>query len=315
MRRFILASAFSAALVGTAGAQFWDPPAVADRNGSQGFDFYMLEVPNANSMMMDGSSDDWGWFDPEFTLTHDEWRDEGDRPAPDRADLNVTTFMGWKGGDVNRWYVFLEATDDVLAHAGTAIARWDGDMLQVGLDPQDHGRERSPASGYTMEWLMAPGDLSPPTNVAFRYTEQEAWAEYGEAPGVDFAVTVDPQEAWAADLWTDGGTTVYEFSIKVLAFQEDGGPSVSEEWQLDAVAGEDGSGLPFAMWYEDGEGPDSSFSPNDDGTPGGRNDWPTRGPAASARQYYSIAKLLRLGEFDSPTAVESSTWGQIKGSF
>ena len=315
MRRFILASAFSAALVGTAGAQFWDPPAVADRNGSQGFDFYMLEVPNANSMMMDGSSDDWGWFDPEFTLTHDEWRDEGDRPAPDRADLNVTTFMGWKGGDVNRWYVFLEATDDVLAHAGTAIARWDGDMLQVGLDPQDHGRERSPASGYTMEWLMAPGDLSPPTNVAFRYTEQEAWAEYGEAPWVDFAVTVDPQEAWAADLWTDGGTTVYEFSIKVLAFQEDGGPSVSEEWQLDAVAGEDGSGLPFAMWYEDGEGPDSSFSPNDDGTPGGRNDWTTRGPEASARQYYSIAKLLRLGEFDSPTAVESSTLGQIKGSF
>ena len=315
MRRFILASAFSVALVGTAGAQFWDPPAVADRNGSQGFDFYMLEVPDANSMMMDGSSDDWGWCEPEFTLTHDEWRDEGDRPAPDRADLNVTTFMGWKGGDVNRWYVFLEATDDVLAHAGTAIARWDGDMLQVGLDPQDHGRERSPASGYTMEWLMAPGDLSPPPNVAFRYTEQEAWAEYGEAPWVDFAVPVDPQEAWAADLWTDGGTTVYEFSIKVLAFQEDGGPSVSEEWQLDAVAGEDGSGLPFAMWYEDGEGPDSSFSPNDDGTPGGRNDWTTRGPEASARQYFSIAKLLRLGEFDSPTAVESSTWGQIKGSF
>ena len=94
-------------------------------------------------------------------------------------------------------------------HDGTAVDRWNGDMLQVGLDPQDHGRERSPASGYTMEWLMAPGDLSPPTNVRFRYTEQEAWLEYGEEPWMDFAVRVDPPEAFAAELWSDGGTTFY----------------------------------------------------------------------------------------------------------
>ena len=80
--------------------------------------------------------------------------------------------------------------------------------------------------------------------------------------------------------------------------------------------GEDGAGLPFAFWYEDGEGPDSSFSPNEDGTPGGRNDWTTRGPEASARQYYSTAKLLRIGEYANiATAVESSTWGKIKDSF
>ena len=166
MRRFTIAGIFSLALVGMANAQFFDPPALADRNGSQGFWFYMLEVPDPGAITIDAHSDDWGWFDPEYTLTMDEWRDEGDRPAPDRDDLFITTFMGWKGGDDNRWYCFLEAVDDVLAHAGTNIARWDGDMLQVGLDPQDHGRERSPASGYTMEWLMAPGDLSPPTNVA-----------------------------------------------------------------------------------------------------------------------------------------------------
>ena len=315
MRRFTIAGIFSLALVGVANAQFFDPPALADRNGSQGFWFYMLEVPDPGAITIDAHSDDWGWFDPEYTLTMDEWRDEGDRPAPDRDDLFITTFMGWKGGDDNRWYCFLEAVDDVLAHAGTNIARWDGDMLQVGLDPQDHGRERSPASGYTMEWLMAPGDLSPPTNVAFRYTEQEAWAEYGESPWIEMAVRVDPPEAWAADLWAEGGTTYYEWSVKVLAFQEDTGPSASEEWQLDAVAGEDGSGLPFAMWYEDGEGPDSSFSPSEDGTPGGRNDWTTRGPEASSRQYYSIAKLLRIGEYAAATAVESSTWGKIKDSF
>ena len=59
------------------------------------------------------------------------------------------------------------------------------------------------------------------------------------------AVRVDPPEAWAADLWAEGGTTYYEWSVKVLAFQEDTGPSASEEWQLDTVAGEDGDGHAF----------------------------------------------------------------------
>jgi len=316
MRRLIIAGVLSLALVGTAGAQWFDPPALADRNGSQGFEFYMLEVPDPSSMTMDGFADDWGWYDPDYTLTMDEWREEADRPAPDRSDLNITTFMGWKGGDENRWYVFMEAYDDILDHSGTAIDRWQGDMLQVGLDPQDHGRERSPASGYTMEWLMAPGDLSPPTNVRFRYTEQEAWLEYGEAPWMDFAVRVDPPEAFAAELWTDGGTTFYEYSVTVLAFQEDTGPSASEVRQLDAVAGAEGTGLPFAFWYEDGEGPGASFGVDEDGNSTGNSDWTTRGPEASARQYYAHALLLRAGEFaGGATAVESSTWGQIKNSF
>ncbi len=75
MRSLILTCTFSIALLGTANAQFWDPPDLADRNGSQGFWFYMLEVPDPGSMSMDGSSADWGWFDPEYTLTMDEWRD------------------------------------------------------------------------------------------------------------------------------------------------------------------------------------------------------------------------------------------------
>ena len=81
------------------------------------------------------------------------------------------------------------------------------------------------------------------------------------------------------------------------------------------MAGEDGAGLPFAFWYEDGEGPDSGFGLKEDGSPGGSNDWTTRGPEASARQYYSTAKLLRVGEYAAATAVESSTWGKIKDSF
>ena len=321
MRKFLVAGVATLLVAGAASAQFFDPPALADRNGSTGHPFYMLEVPNPGSMVSDGNKGDWGWFDPEFTLAMDEWRDEGDRPAPSRGDLNITTLMGWAGGDVNRWYVFMESFDDVLDHDGTSVVRWDGDMLQVGHDPQDHGRQRGPASGFTMEWMMAPGDVVEPNNVKFRYGgvegEPDTWAEYGTAPWINHTVTVDPPEAFAAELWTDGGTTIYEFDIKVLAFQDDAGPSASEEWQMDAVAGPDGAGFPFAFWYEDGEGPDSSFGTNEDGTPGGRNDWTTRGPEASGRQYYALATLLRIGEYTagSATAVQTSTWGNIKNSF
>lgn len=321
MRKLLLSGLATLVLVGAAGAQWFDPPALEDRNGSQGFEYYMLEVPDVASMTMDAYSDDWGWFDAEYTLTMDEWRDEGDRPSPDRDDLNITTFMGWKGSGINRWYVFMEVVDDVLEHDGTNIERWSGDMLQAGLDPQDHGRQRSPASGYTMEWLLAPGDLSPPQNARFRYNTagggRDEWLAYGEEPYFNYAVRVDPPEAWAADFWEAGGTTYYEFNVVVLAFQEDSGPAESQEWDLDAVAGPDGDGLPFVFWIEDCEGPNTSFSPDEDGNPGGDNDYTTRGPEASGRQYYSHALLLRIGEYasGSATAVESSTWGQIKSSF
>ena len=86
MGRFICAGAFSLALIGTAGAQFYDPPSLANRNGRLGLQFYMLEVPNPGSMVADARNTDWGWYDPEYILTMDEWRDEADRPIPERDD-------------------------------------------------------------------------------------------------------------------------------------------------------------------------------------------------------------------------------------
>lgn len=294
----------------SASAQFFDPPALQDRNGNLGLPFYMLEVPDADDMVIDGRDDDWEWFDPDYTLTMDEWRDEADRTLPSREDLNITTRLGWKGGDVNRWYIYLEAFDDVLKHDGTSVRRWDGDMLQIGHDPQDHGRQRGPASGYTMEWIMAPGDVTEPNSVRFRYfTENANWLGYGEPPWIDVAIAVDPPEAWAADLWVSGGSTVYEVGIKVLAFQDDAGPGASEVWQMDAVSGRDGDGFPFNIWYEDGDGPD------EEGDTFGElwNDMTIRGAEASGRQYYALATLLRLEEYAPQlTAVEHSTWANIK---
>ena len=308
--KLLIACGFSLALIGAANAQFNDPPALENRNGRLGFEFYMLEVPDPSSMTADGDASDWGWFDPEYTLTMDEWRDEADRPLPERDDYNVTTLMGWKGGDVNRWYVHMEIVDDVLCHWGTNVEQWHADMIEFSLDPTDHGREFG--TGWVMEYIARPGDMVPPQNVRYRWTQDDkppAWKENNEV--IEFAVRVDPPEAWAAEVWDAGGTTYYEWNYEVKRFMEDGGPSVSETFQLDAVAGEDGAGIAFNLWAEDSE------PTGDDGDRASSvvNDMTTRGPEASARQYYAHALLLRIGEYAAATSVEESTWAQIKDSF
>ena len=314
MRKVIVALGFSLVMGSAAQAQFNDPPALADRNGRLGLDYFMLEVPNPGSMKADGFADDWGWYDPEYVLTMEEWLDEADRPLPQRDDYNVTTWMGWKGGDVNRWYVYQEIVDDQLAHWGDNVEEWNADMIEFALDPTDHGREFS--TGWVMEYIARPGEMNPPRNVRYRWTDNvgiEAWRENDEI--IDFAVRVDPPEAWAAELWTSGGTTYYEWSYVVHRFMEDGGPTASEVFQLDSVAGEDGYGLPFNLWAEDS---DNHITDDDKNSGRGstlHNDMTTRGPEGSARQYYAIAKLLRGGEFSAATAVEESTWGNIKSSF
>jgi hypothetical protein len=295
------------------GQDFFSPPPLATRNAS-GFMYYMLEVPDGWTMTADNEADDWAWFDPEYVLTNDEWADEGNRPLPSRDDLDVTTMMAWKGAPENRWYVHMVIHDDTLAHAGNNIARWSGDMFSFALDPQDHGRDRG-NGGFSLEWYAAPGDVSP--NWAYRYPTGDAepgimaWLEYGEEPWMYFALKVDPQEAWAADpYWTSdlGGETYYEFNVVVVDELLDGGPSASAVRDLDAVAGEDGMGLPFTFWVEDGEGGgDHTF-----------NDWTVRGSEASGGdpQYFAASRLLRVGEYTpQSTAVESSTWGRIKSSF
>ncbi len=287
--------------------QFWDPPTLAQRNAS-GFYYYMLEVPNGHTMVADGNVADWAWFDPDYVIAMDEWRDEADRPLPNRDDLDITTMMAWKGAPENRWYVYMKAHDDTLNHGGTTVNRWSGDMLGFAMDPQDHGRDRA-NGGYGIEFVAAPGNVN--ANYMERYPESEgaagfaAWREYGEPPWLNGAVTVDPAEAWAAETWTSdtGGETVYEFNVWVANYLEDGGPAASQARDLNAQAGEDGFGLPVVFWYEDGD-------------PAFNNDMTIRGPEASSRQYFAATRLLRIGEYQQQgTAVEQSTWGRIKGSF
>ena len=283
MRKSLIFLAISGLVTaGTVQGQFGDPPTLENRNAS-GSEYYMLEVPDGVDMIADGQDDDWAWFDSEYTLNMDGWRDEGGRALPASDDLDIIVKMAWKGAPENRWYVFMKIHDDVLSHEGNNVLRWDGDMLGFGLDPQDNGRDRG-NSGHGMEFVAAPGDVT--TNYRYRYTNQAAWSEYGQAPWFNGTVRVEPTEAWAADSWTSdtGGETIYEFNVVVLDLLEAGGPSASQVRDLNAQAGWEGFGLPFLFFVEDGD-------------PGFQNDMGVRGVEASSRQYFAHALLLRTDEY------------------
>jgi hypothetical protein len=308
MRKTIVIAAALGLLATAAFAQ--SPLTIAERNAS-GFDYYWLEVPAGVNMVADTDQSDWAWFDPEYVLTNDEWRDEGNREQPTRDDLDVTTLMAWKGAPDNRWYVYMTVHDDTLNNVGNNIARWEGDMIAWGTNPTDGPRDRSDG-GISMEWYAAAGDVSP--NWTYRYPEAGStqtspvvWLEYGEEPWLEFAMEVTPSEAWNT-LWTSdtGGETVYEFNLAMVTELLDGGPAASQPFDLDAVAGADGAGTQFIFWVEDGEGPGGTF-----------NDWTVRGEQASNLQWFAHASLLKTGEFNAqgPTAVEQTTWGRIKGAF
>ena len=42
----------------------------------------MLEVPDYVTIISDGDIGEWNWFDPEFIITMEEWRDEADGELP-----------------------------------------------------------------------------------------------------------------------------------------------------------------------------------------------------------------------------------------
>ncbi|MFH1568244.1 MAG: hypothetical protein ABIL09_09625, partial [Gemmatimonadota bacterium] len=235
--------------------RFNDPPTIEERNAT-GFDYYMLEVPNGVNMVMDGSDADWAWFDPEYVMTILDFRDEADRPFPSRSDLDITAKLAWKGGTVNRWYVFMAIHDDTLRHDGTSPGRWDGDMLGMALDPTDHGRQDG--TGYSMQMNAAPGDLTEADNYELRRVDPAPLGTYDDAPWTVGAIRVEPQEAWVTTNagWTSatGGDTYYEFNMLVIDYLEDGGPAASTVTNLTSkAAANGGSGLPFAFWVEDGD--------------------------------------------------------------
>jgi len=271
--------------------------APADRNAN-GIGYYSLQVPNPSAMTIDGSDADWSWFDQTYTITMDQFKSEQDAPMPDPADMEITAKIGWSAAPENMWYLFVKVHDDTLDIETTDVANpWADDCINFGFNvqdgPRDDAREFYQAYVIKATNFLSTPDIMVPSNYAL---EHYRWT--GRQPNAYAAVASDPPEALQSPIWTSdtGGDMFYEFKAAVWERRGDS-PANSLRANLEA-----GKFVPFLLNVEDGDGP-------------WRYDITIRSAAATAAAYFAGVTLLGTGDYTSPTAVESSTWGQIKDSF
>jgi hypothetical protein len=294
MRRTVLI----AAIIAVASAAVAQAPVNRNANG---VGYYLLEVPNPAAMVIDGSDDDWGWFDPMFVITMDQFKSEQDAPLPDPADMEITLKMAWSPEPENMWYFFAKVHDDTLDIESTEVGNpWSDDCINFGLDPTDAGKAggREYYQPYVVKhtaFLTIPEIMIPS-----RWDGDPApWRDFARAPYAEAAVATDPPEAAQFPIWTSdtGGDMFYEFRMGMWDWRSPEGPSTSIRTILTA-----GMFMPLLVNFEDGDG-------------GWRSDITLRSAEATAAGYFAGTTLLGLEDYDSPTAVESTTWGRIKGSF
>jgi hypothetical protein len=297
MRRSLAALAILA-LAAAAYAQ-----APVNRNAN-GIGYFSLQVPDPAAMVIDGSDADWAWFDPTYVITMDQFRSEQDAPMPDPSDMEITAKLAWSAEPENMWYLFVKVHDDTLDIETTDVANpWSDDCINYGYDVTDHGRgggQPADRAYYQPYVVKHPGFLTTKDiMIPSRYEEEAAWHVFCRAPYAEAAVASNPVQATQFPIWTsDTGVDIfYELRQAVFSWRSPDGPVASTRTTLEA-----GLFMPFLLNVEDGDGP-------------WRYDITIRSAEATAAAYFAGVTLLGLSDYESPTAVEASTWGRIKNQF
>jgi hypothetical protein len=106
--------------------------------GHAGVTNFMPTVPDPTLMNIDGSEDDWGWFDPTFAILPDQVVQHADGTA-NTDDWTGTWQWAWSPPPDNALFFFMRAFDDTLRAAEVEkVAWWNHDNLHHGYD-MDHG--------------------------------------------------------------------------------------------------------------------------------------------------------------------------------
>jgi hypothetical protein len=298
MRRSLAA----VAILALAAAAYAQAPVNRNANG---IGYFSLQVPDPGTMVIDGSDADWAWFDPTYVITMDQFKSEQDAPMPDPSDMEITAKLAWSGEPENMWYMFVKVHDDTLDIESTDVTNpWADDCINYGYDVTDHGRgggqpeDRAYYQPYVVKatTFLTTKEIMIPSRYGSTETE---WVAFGHAPYAEAAVATNPVQAIQFPIWTSdtGGDMYYELRQAVFSWRSPDGPAASTRYTLAA-----GQFMPYLLNVEDGDGP-------------WRYDITIRSAEATAAAYFAGVTLLGLGDYESPTAVESSTWGRIKDQF
>jgi hypothetical protein len=278
----------------------YNPPSTEDRNAN-GIGYYMLEVPDPSAMVIDGSDDDWAWFDPMYLITMDQLEVENGVPMPDADEFVVAIKMGWSPVPDNFWYCFIAVHDDTMSNGGEAW--FYNDALQFGFDPTDHGR--GSLREYGQQFVLLPGEILGNADLRAGDDSRNVRQEMDDPPYGWGAILSDPPDARSQPKWTSPTGVDYAFEFKIAVWDQamECGVECSPRTILSR-----GLVLPFVLWIEDYDTDTPSYK-----------DITTRSIAAAATiegvNYFSTATLLGVEDYEPQVAVESSTWGAIKATF
>ncbi len=303
MKRLILLGSALALLVSSAA---W---------AHNGFEYFLPEVPNPGAMSIDGSEDDWGWYDLNLAFTGDQMIGNDGEPVP-LDDINVAMFVGWSAPPDNRYYLFGRVQDDTLKVAEEDPKQWwSDDIWSIAFDADHSGGplrgdnldEHANAQRFHMRILPLPGQTVA-FNSGLEYLDQPelAWGSdlyNGEqTPWFEIAWTLEP--AGAGNGSTDVSWTM-EFSCAL--------------WDNYSLSAEESVRHVFAPGQIIGV----SHKVNDrgpvvgeDGSPFRHNVYPQGGSGAQmvdANQMHDFLTIPSSG--GAATAVEGSSWGRIKAHF
>ena len=281
--------------------------------GHAGSTFFAPSVPDPSAVTVDGSEDDWGWYDREFAVLPDQiqaWAGAaaGLGPGEQAEDYSATYFMAWSLPPDNNLYFFARAFDDTLSVQWADNKRnwWDDDTFMIGFD-----------SDHTGGSILVNENIEEAQNGYRIVVNSVGSNELGVDMGGMLGTDANPTGDW-------GGFPPYaEVATTILPAGADHG---SENVEY-------GYELKMAVWDSyDPEGPDGGLNLRHEFTPdriihasvrlndvdmvndaGTRNQYGYAGGAsdgqADGEQGTDVITVLT---HDPSTAVENSTWGRIK---
>jgi len=278
-----------------------------------GATFFAPSVPDPSSISIDGSEDDWGWYDREFAVLPDQiqaWAGPfaGVGPGEQGDDYQASYFMAWSLPPDNSLHFFARVFDDTLSvnYASDMRNWWDDDTLMLGID-----------SDHTGGSILVNENIEEADNgyriVVNSVGSNEFGVDMGGMLGTDLAPDGDwgGQPPWSqvatqllpagSDHGAQNVEYTYELKLALWDSYDPEGPEGSRNVRHEFG---DGNTLHVSPRLNDVDKFDDQGAAGQYGYAGGSSDG-----QADGEQGTDVVTILT---HEPSTAVEGSTWGRIK---
>lgn len=273
-------SAMAFLLVGVVGAQDW----------------YIPNIPEDATMVIDGQGDDWDWFPEAYAITAAGVADNDGKEMPIASDWDVIEYVAWEAP--NWLYMYCRITDDIFSvTSATNGAMWKNDCHEFVVDgdlsggvyrtAESHGLTAQQYGVWVIDEPVDPIRGADGYSISSMWCEEELqWA--GGPPYLEAAV-VPPV-----------GTTdvTYAYEVKVAIW--DALYPTEAESTPHILSGGDQFG--FTLMWDD-----------TDATPESRDH--NLHPLGGGDAWNDADKCAVFECVDLSVAVESTSWGSIKALY